>query len=159
MSTYNQFMNIKRHPNNPYVDVISFPAAKGSQVRRIQEQKLLEQIMAIAKNEFLNPEGKVYTKVRNDMGSNPKAYPVSRDVLDGSITKIFNACSKIISASKQNVYDDELFRYGFSTLSEKFYEDVASGQINKKFYADAVSKMGYSFQKFLTCNKIDTKTK
>lgn len=159
MSTYNQFMNVKRHTNNPYVDVISFPPAKGPQVRRIQEQKLLEQIMAVTKNEFLNPEGKVYLKVRNDMGSNPKAYSISREGLDNSISKIFNACSKIILASRENVYDDEVFRYGFSILSDKFYEDVATGQINKKYYTDAIAKMGNSFQRFLTCNKIDAKTK
>lgn len=144
----------KVYKDNPYVVKVTFPKQDNLSGEKIQLHFLNMEIYEMMANPFLSPDGTIYVKVRKDMIDNPKSYPVTYDYMDREYKNCLYGLGQIWDKSfgkkKTNCDKNNLepLYYGFDNLSEKFYLDVSTGKINKRLYADAILRLGKSFERY-----------
>lgn len=142
-------INKVKDKKNKYVEYWSFVKASNTATLQIQNLFAYKEIFFLAKNEYIDPNSNLITRIRNDIDANPSYYPCVKEEVDRALTTIFNGGNYAVRLEKNNLtLDDDLtvFENGFAIFTEDFYNDIANGQINKKLFVDGILKMGQSFK-------------
>ncbi len=131
-------INIKKNASNAYIEDVSFDMYKTNQALNHQVMKMDIMLTGMYESSFVSPDTKIAKMIIADMSKNAGKYPVDSKEFSDALTYIEERCKQVWKDCRKNVYDEKLYKKGYSILSKKFYEDICDGQINAALYVKAI---------------------
>ncbi len=132
-------VNILKNSTNPYLEDVTFGKYTSNQALRYQMVKMAVILRRLQRCDFIISEGNFYDNIIGDIKRRPEKYaPITVEKYTQAVKHIIARCEEVWKMSRNNEYDVDLYKNGFSILSTNFYEDVCSGQINGAQFANAL---------------------
>ncbi|MBQ8844482.1 MAG: hypothetical protein IJ008_00525 [Clostridia bacterium] len=143
------FININQNKSNTYLSDVSFPRAINTLTRQIQEQKFLENVLSLIKNPYIEENGNVASKIKEDMKNNPQSYPISINDFTKALKMLSNAILVIYHKISKGIYSSNIFKYGYPIINDNFYNDIVEKRINRFSYVNMIYQISSAMQRFV----------